>query len=206
MNRALVVMCLLGALLPSRVAAQYTPEIPDSLKAEADSIIVWLNAGKCATVAAKMHYPPMWSKKQRAEDEKGLAEGLRLITGNLGRLVDYGAFTGVTVNYEVSAAGGDIPYWEKVSPFRTRDRLYQGVFERFGKGFVVVRFAELNSTWDVQAVVFWLDPAEDGARDRAIDITCELARENARQHGEKLPPNLRQMISSAIPDLSAANR
>ena len=205
MKTICALIVVFGMLLPVTVAAQYTPDLPDSLKAEGDSLMVWLNAGTHANVTERLHYPPTWTKKQVAEDQAGLAKGLALITTDLGRLMDYGAFSGVTVNYEVSVAGGDIPYWDSVSPFRTRDRIYQGVFERFGRGFVVIRFAELNSRWDAQSILFWLDPAEDGSRDRAIDLLCKVANEQARQEGQAVPKNLREMVGKSLPDLSAAN-
>ena len=182
---------------PSLASAQTSAE-----QAQADSILTWLNAGKFAHVSSVLNYPPSYSSQERADDEASVAGGLKLIYGNLGRFTQSKPFTGVRLSYEVSAAGGTIEYWAGLSPMKTFDHAYNGVFEHFGKGFIVVRFARIQSKWQATTIVFQLDSRVPGSRSRAIDIISELVSQDAKSKGQSLPPNLREQVSASIPDYS----
>jgi hypothetical protein len=169
----------------------------------ADSIVVWLNQQKYSRVSSVLNYPPSYTKQQLADDKVSTAGGLKLISTNLGKLVDIKPRTGVWVSlsYELSMMGGTIEYWNSLSPMKTNDYTYPGKFERFGKGCIVVRFVKIQSKWQAATILFELDSKVPGSRSRAIDIMCDLYRQDAQ--GQSLPPDLREQVSASIPDYSA---
>ena len=129
------------------------------------------------TAAAQLHYPPSYSESERSEDAAGVAQSLSFLLDRFGRpgRIEPTRDPSIPSFFEVGSGGGDMPYWQSLSPFRTLDFVYDVWFEKFGPGFLVVRVfvpAE-GPPREVQRVGFAL-PVDTLSKRRIVEATRDL--------------------------------
>ncbi|UCG52934.1 MAG: hypothetical protein JSW58_05080 [Candidatus Latescibacterota bacterium] len=204
---ARMISVLLVVFCASSVFAQTAPsEAPDSLWVIGDQVMAALGRGDVGSVAEMLHYPSSYSKEEKATDAAGVKDALEFLLTKLGALQGFERFIGDAVWYEVTLSGGDIGYWESLSPLNTVDLAYRGNFGKFGGGMVSVSFFETSSGMDIRAVIVRVDPSVQGARETVIDMFVELIQRQAKKTGEPVPDNLREIVSASVPDLSAVDQ
>jgi hypothetical protein len=163
-----------------------TPSSPiDAARSVADRTVQAIERGDVAAAAAQLHYPPSYTKSQRSDDAAAVAESLTLFLTRFGRpgQIEPRRDASAFAFFEVGAGGGDLPYWQAVSPFRTLDFVYEAWFENFGPGFLVVRVLVPGAGLprEVQRLGFAL-PVDPLSKRRVVEVMAALfALKNAPQ-------------------------
>ena len=147
----------------------------DRARGVAERTVRALERGDAQAAAAQLHYPPSYSASERAEDAAAVATSLSFLLNRFGRPARSEPRRGAASFFEVGAGGGDMPYWQSLSPFRTLDFVYDAWFEHFGPGFLVVRVLVPVSgpAREVQRMGFAL-PIDPPSKRRIAEATRDL--------------------------------
>ena len=146
--------------------------------------------------AAALHYPPSWSDEQREQDAAAVERSLQFYTEQ------FGTVSGVTPQlepilfYEVGAGGGDMPYWQNISPSVVNDYLFSVKFSKLGEGLLKIRAVRHPTVPmpTIQSIGFGLPAAREGAKAKIIEVTKGLLR----LKGMQLPPNIDQILNDQL--------
>ena len=172
------------------------PVAPHQAAMLTNRVIELLSKDDPRSVARLMHYPAAYTEKQREEDVAGVETCMSFLLRRFGtpsaakRAIRPMAF------FEIGGGGGDLPYWQSLSPFETYDIIYSAHFSRLGAGVIKVRVFRhpSGSKPEVQWVGFGLLAARADAKSEMMS----MAKEMMRLKGIPLPPNIDEILEQNI--------
>jgi hypothetical protein len=121
-----------GALLGLAFLACATPTPQDC--GVADDFATALESGDHKAIAELFHYPPTYSMAQRADDAELVAESWAWLRTQFGAPATTLPHRSSATYYEIVVSGGDVAYWESISPFGGTICLYSTSFSDKRKG------------------------------------------------------------------------
>lgn len=183
-----------AAFLMVAVAAVSAQAGPD--RVTPTRIVDALSKGDAQTVARSLHYPPNYTAKEKDEDIAGVSKSLSFLLERFGLPKNPTATHERRVFFHVSSSGGNIPYWESVSPYKNQMVVYDVDFANFGRGVLVVELIALDGgvPQTVRGVEFGLLVDHPDAKKRIVSVTEGLIT----HMGVELPPNFRELASQQI--------
>jgi hypothetical protein len=183
---------VLGVAPPARAESGSTGDADKG----AERIVQLLVSSDPRAAADHLHYPPSYSKQQRADD-------VAAMRGNIGVLIDYFGTvskvhreTGRVLFYEAGGGGGDGPYWQSLSPLDTQHFFYAAEFSKLGPGIVhVVMFRHPTlSAPEVHLIAFGLRVARPDAKQQVVGAMKAMMRGG----GMPLPDNIDELLERTL--------
>jgi hypothetical protein len=92
-----------------------------------------------SAVLERIHCPPTYSDQECVDDRSGVVKGLEFLVETLGAPSKYSGPSKIPyVAYNIGAFGGDLAYWESISPFNTHEVVYEAEFPHYGSALIRV--------------------------------------------------------------------
>ena len=168
--RSLVVFLAVISCFSSALAEGEDPH------AIATRIVDLLCAGDTATVASLLHYPPGYTKEERAADEAGVREQLDVLLqrfGKISRVVPPPSSVPATVDLSVS--GGTIAYYQSLGRMSGVSGPYAVISEHLDAAVIRVDFLKMGDSWVLFRVSFGIPASRPEARALADEINRSLS-------------------------------
>jgi len=127
----------------------------DDPHATANRIVDLLCAGDTPTVAGLLHYPPGYTKEERAADEAGVKKQLDVLLqrfGKISRVVPPPSSVPATVDLSVS--GGTIAYYQSLGRMSGVSGPYAVISEHLDAAVIRVDFLKMGESLVVFRVTF----------------------------------------------------
>jgi hypothetical protein len=172
------------------------PVAPHEAETLANRVVELLSKGDPRSVARLMHYPAAYTEKQREKDMTEVETLMSLLLRRFGTPSAAKHEIRPVAFFEMGGGGGDLPYWQSLSPFQTYDVFYSAQFSRLGTGVIKVRVFRHPSVSkpEVQWVGFGLPVTRADAKSQIISMTKEMMR----LQGMTLPPNIDEILEQNI--------
>jgi hypothetical protein len=154
-------------------------------------------AGNFQSALGDLHCPPSYSSSRCAEDRSDVERSLLYLSTELGRPSQFDGPSDVPyLAYNVSVTGGELPYWQAISPFDTQESLYRVEFPKYGTALVRVTLVRLGDTKvpEIYEAGVALPASNPQAKDRAVDLMIGLAEEA----GITLPDGFEERLNREI--------
>jgi len=183
------------------LACASPPSPLDAARSVADDTARALERGDARAAAARFHYPPSYSDSQREADAAAVAESLALFLARFGHPGQIEPRRQASAFFEVGAGGGDMPYWQSISPLRTLDFAYDVWFANFGPGFLVVRVLVPSEGLprEVQRLGFAL-PVDPQSKRRVAEVARDLFALKKRPMIPAIEQPLDRIEATQIPE------
>lgn len=165
-RKAIVTITILFLILSPVSYAQEFHE--DACKELAELYFSHLKDADFLGASNLFHYPPTYSQQELDKDVEQVAEFLRYLHREFGKLNSYEPDTGLSLCYNISVGGGDLNYWKDkpgAHPFT-----YKADFEREREAYVCVQFCEINDKIEVRAVSYGLPISKPDSAQRISEL------------------------------------
>lgn len=151
--------------------------------------------------AALLHYPSTYSTQERDHDSEEVAKSLSFLLEEFGDISELSRHLKSAVFFEIGVGGGDIPYWESLSPLNITDYLYSANFAKLGPGFLRIRI--------------FRHPTLPGPAVRSIDFALPAMRGDTKAKlisimkrffefkGQQLPPDIDEILERSLKALKS---
>jgi hypothetical protein len=158
-------------------------------------VVEALSKGDAQTAAQSFHYPPNYSAGEKAEDIAGVSKSLVFLLEQFGLPRNPTETHEPRSFFQVGSSGGNVPYWESISPYESRNVVYDVDFANFGRGVIVVEQISLGGGAQViKGVEFGLLTDQPNSKKRIMNTF-----EGMLKHmGVELPPNFREVAAQQI--------
>jgi hypothetical protein len=167
-----------------------------SAKVLADRAIQLIERGSAEDVAELLHYPPTYTEAERKEDSGAVADSIRFLLGRTGQISNPKPWLKPAEFFEVGAGGGDMPYWQSLSPLRTIDYVYSVQYEKLGSGFLKVRAFKHPSIPKpaIMSIGIGFPVADPDSK----KLVIALIRGLTEHKGHQAPPNLEEILEQTL--------
>jgi hypothetical protein len=167
-----------------------------STKVLADRAIKLIEGGSAEDVSELLHYPPTYTEAERKKDSGAVADTIRFLLGRTGRISNPRPWLRPAEFFEVGMGGGDMPYWQSLSPFRTTDYVYSVRYEKLGSGFLKVRAFAHPSIPEpaLMSIGIGFPVADPDSKKLVIALIRGLEEHKGRQ----APPNLEEILDQTL--------
>ena len=171
-------------------------------EALAARVIALLGDGKFSDVARLHHFPPQYSAKERKQDLEAVERSLRFIFDRSGSPTEVRKLEVTTQFYFLASGGGDVPYWESISPYGRADYPFEVKFKNFGTGMIkpVVFLGGPNPGTELVGIEIGLPVQEPGAKTTIVDLSVDMFK----VMGVPTPPNIRDLVEQGINSATVA--
>jgi hypothetical protein len=189
MNRPLLATTIAFVVLSATARA-------DPGQSAASQIVDNLARSDVRAVASSLHYPPTYTAEEREADIASVSKSLRFLLDRFGAPKNLRTTAERHVFFHVGTSGGDVPYWESISPYPNRVVVFQTDFANLGPGFVMVELISLDGGAPrvIKGVEFGL-PAETPGSKQQILHQFEAMLTHM---GVALPPDFQAIAAQQI--------
>jgi hypothetical protein len=169
---------------------------PHEAETLGNRVVELLSKQDSRSVARLMHYPAAYTRKQREEDMAGVESLISFFLRRFGTPTAVKREQGTVAFFEIGGGGGDLPYWQSLSPFETFDLIYSAQFSKLGAGILKVRIFRHPSVGqpEIQSVGFGLPTTRADAKSEMVSA----AKEMMRLKGMPLPPNIDEILEQNL--------
>jgi hypothetical protein len=162
-------------LLLSAASAEVASSGEPAFRERASHFLDLLAAGDTARVAARLHYPPSYTTRERAEDEAAVREQLSFLLKRFGRISQVALAKEPSETVDIGVSGGTADYLNSLGTFDYVDVSYSAMFEREGRGMVKVAFLRTAKEWVPWRISLCLPTSRPDARALSEQIAREMA-------------------------------
>lgn len=191
-------LLLLGCTSHTRIPALFTSTPVASSDSEnlANRVIELLAKQEHQAVAHLMHYPPTYTENHRKEDAEGIGSDISFLLGRFGSPTEVKRENGLMAFFTITVGGGDVPYWQSISPFETYDFIYSVHFSNLGVGEILVRIFRnpKDNKPEIQSLGFGLPVTRPDAKSEVASAIKGMMQRN----GIALPPNIDQILENEL--------
>ena len=180
MNRPRALSLLPLLALAALACGEPTSPSPqaDDLEAPAAELLGLLSEGRYLDIAARMHYPAIYTPEQLNEDRAGVNESLAVLMNETGGISRYRVATDRGPFLQVSVVGGNDSYWKAHPAGRGGTSvLFDVEFAKIGAGVVQIAFLESEGEREVRSVGIGVKGSRPDARNTMERIMRSLTGE-----------------------------
>ena len=192
--RKISIIIAVFMLIPFVCSAE--PVTPPEAETLANRVIELLANQDAEAVARLMHYPPGYTAKEREDDIAGVRTSINFLLLRFGEVSQVKRENGPIVFFEIGCAGGDLPYWQSLSPLKTLNLIYLARFSNLGVGVIkICIFRHENvSKAEIQSVWFGLPASRADAKSEIASAMKDMMR----LKGKPLPPNIDEILDQNL--------
>lgn len=155
-----------------------------------------LARGEFDAVARLVHVPESYSQERRVEDVEAVAKSLRFLLSRLGAISSVEPLVEQEEFYFVATGGGDVPYWESISPYGRAEFPFAVEFANHGRGMVkpVVFMDGERPGRELVAVELGLPVSSRESKETMVDLSVDMFEFMA----VPTPPNIRELVEQGM--------
>lgn len=189
MNRLLLAISLAFVVLSTTAKA-------DLAQCAARQIVDSLARSDVRAVASSLHYPPTYTAEERDDDVASVSKLLRFLLDQFGEPGNLRTTAERHVFFRLGTSGGDVPYWESISPYPNRMVVFQVDFAKLGPGFVMVEMISLDggAPHVVKGVELGLPAEKSGSKEQILQQFEAMLT----HMGVALPPDFQSIAAQQI--------
>jgi len=147
----------------------------DDPHAVATRIVDLLCAGDTAAVASLLHYPPGYTKEERAADETGVRKQLDVLLQRFGKISRPEPPPEIPATIDLGVSGGSLPYYQSLGKVKLLEGAYPVTSEHFGEAAIRVAFIKFDRGFEPFRVSFGIATSKPEARALADEIGRALS-------------------------------
>jgi hypothetical protein len=165
-------------------------------RALANEALSLLTAAKFDAVADLHHFPPSYTAVEKKADKYSVAQSLAFVFGRAGSISDVRPLIKSGEYYFIAMGGGDVSYWQSISPSARHEYPYLVTFSNFGPAMVkvVVLAAGPRSGRELVSLQLGLSTSGANAKETLVRLSLDLLREMKIQ----TPPNIEDLVTQSM--------